>query len=536
MINRLKNLVLLQLGGRFKFNRITDRKKFVIATVMRTVGIIAICVLIYALLFAIKSFLYIPINNNMMLFCLFISQILSLLACTVGLSESLYTSKDNPILLAYPAKHSEVFVSKLIVFYILEFLKNLYFLLPILLSFGLILKVGFGYWVFAILMFALLPLLATFFGAVVSIPLLYIKKFLSKARILYFILIVGVFVGVFYLTSKMLGSIPQPLRIRALYNTFLYNTLKFIDTSANYTLFYRFVTNVLFGNRVALNLLYFLLVLVGLIFLAFFLSRPLFFSLASNSGENARIKKHKHESKPSKSVYFAFLKKEFVITMRKPGRLLENYILIILLPFVMYVFNFIYSAINLNGIGETLVIVVNLLIGLCMITASNGQSATSLSVEGGEFVLLKTAPSKTYLVAWAKITINIIISTVFIILDTLILNFFGIIAVKDLLFLFAVYEIIDIGHILWCFQLDLRNPQLRDYASSGNLQNNTNVSTSIMIGFICSFLVSLVFLLFFLDNAESYIFKTLAVCLGFLLARVYLFRSNLKVYFKEIEF
>ena len=73
----------------------------------------------------------IPKTHELITFVIFFLQILSIVASTSGLSKTLYKGKDNPILLAYPARHFEVFLSKLLVFYIYEFFKSLFILLPL---------------------------------------------------------------------------------------------------------------------------------------------------------------------------------------------------------------------------------------------------------------------------------------------------------------------------------------------------------------------------------------------------------------------
>ncbi|MDD3831107.1 MAG: hypothetical protein PHW00_00345 [Clostridia bacterium] len=537
--DRIFILISLQLGGKYKLNKTNDRKGLALSIVYRVLGVLGITAVFVGILYAMRNILFLPLTTNLMLFCLFVSQVLSLISCTVGLCESLYTSKDNPILLAYPARHSEVFYSKLAVFYIAEFMKNLYFLLPIIIAFGIMLKVTVWYWVFGLVMLVLLPLLATLFGAVVSIPLMYIKKALKKLPFIYVVLILALAVGIF-LVAKWLADYldAHPIRIRALYASFVYRALLFVDSVSNYTLFYRCVTNVMFANKILLNMVILMAVIVTLGAIALLLSRPLFFRMTSMQGSTTKTKiKHTVSKRDRrKSVFATFAKKELLLALRNPGQILSNYALVMVLPCILYILNIIFSTIQLTPTGNVLVFVINLFLCLVMVTASNGQSATSLSVEGSEFVLLKTAPSKTYLIAWTKVLINFIISMLFVILTGVILYLLKSIDGQDALLLIGIVALVDAGHILWSFQIDLCNPQLRDYASSGNLQNNTNISKSIFVGFMVAVIVSLLCVFFYNDNANTYIVKVFGICVAFLVARIFLFSSNLKCHFKDIEF
>lgn len=67
-------------------------------------------------------------TKDFLLFVLALSQYVGIAVTTIGLKRALYDSNDNAILFAFPAKHSEVFYSKLAVFYIGEFSKSLFFL------------------------------------------------------------------------------------------------------------------------------------------------------------------------------------------------------------------------------------------------------------------------------------------------------------------------------------------------------------------------------------------------------------------------
>ncbi|HPJ23481.1 MAG TPA: hypothetical protein PK113_01090, partial [Bacillota bacterium] len=65
-----------------------------------------------------------------------------------------------------------------------------------------------------------------------------------------------------------------------------------------------------------------------------------------------------------------------------------------------------------SSLGNQFVLIFNVMITLIIIAASNTASAVAITTEGYEFVLLKTAPSNTQQVAWAKMAFNFVFTSV----------------------------------------------------------------------------------------------------------------------------
>ena len=89
---------------------------------------------------------------------------------------------------------------------------------------------------------------------------------------------------------------------------------------------------------------------------------------------------------------------------------------------------------------------------------------------------------------------------------------------------------------LWSLELDIKNPQLREFASTGHFQNNKNVSASIVFGLVTALLFgALSAVLYFFMGVWSQMI-TLALALIFVAVRFYLFNLNMKCLFERIEF
>lgn len=536
MIERISILTLMQLSNKMRL-KIDNKKRFAGVIGIRILIIVLMSVVMSLLLHVIKNILYIPVNAHFIIFILLLTQGLSILAATSGLVTDLYHSKDNHILLSFPAKNNEVFISKIVVFYIQELLRNLYLLIPVLIAFGQVNQQTLLYFINIIPMVFLLPLLSVLIASILSIPWVFIKNYLKKHHLISLVLFLALIAGLFYLSTSIISQIPLPIRIVQLYNRFIISLTLFMQNSASYGTIYTVIGQLLYGIQPFINYVIIISTLLVLSALVVFISRPLYLRFASESLENAITKPHKKPNKESRNLFFTFLKKEWLISLRSMNELLSNYAILLSLPFFMYFLNYVYMGMNRSTLGNQLVIVFNVMITLLLVTASNTASSTAITIEGSEFVLLKTAPSNTSQVAWAKMTFNIIFSTTVILISFLLFQWaLPVFPVQNIWLLFLLVILINSGHILWSFQIDILSPKLSDYASTGSLSGNKNITKSIAIGFMLSLLFTALSALLFIFLRDVAWLVILIVASAFLLVRLYFFNSYLKAFFIDIEF
>ena len=219
MVERIKTLTAMQLK-----NRKNRKDKTKSGTSISIIVQVALCILIivalYFVLNYVKGLAILPIDENFFIFLLFITQAISVIACVFGLTNVLYMEKDNTVIFSLPARPAEIFISKLTVFYITEFKRNLFFLVPFFIAFGIVLNLGVGFYISIIFMTFLLPFIPVLIGAIVSLPLMYIKKLLKKVPILNVILALIIAGLVIWLLVYITSIIPRPLRLVAIYDKF----------------------------------------------------------------------------------------------------------------------------------------------------------------------------------------------------------------------------------------------------------------------------------------------------------------------------
>ncbi|MDD4000710.1 MAG: hypothetical protein PHX62_07440, partial [Bacilli bacterium] len=423
-LKRLKILTLLQISNKHKLKKPKNIGRLLANIFLRILGMLIITVACAGITILLVDIIGIPKDHKLLTFFLVLIQLFSIIACIMGLLENLYTSRDNPILLAYPATATEVFVSKLLVFYIYELIKSFYFILPFLIGFGLIVGLLTPlYFLSSILITLILPIFPVLIGALLTIPLIYLKRFLKMHSSMKTILVLILMVALFILTIKISNLLPEPLRILAMYDIFVDKLKGSINFVYEFSLFYSYIGKLFFGINLGIDLLVIVGVIIVLSVLIVLISRPVYFKMASKSGEHANLKKHVHKNVAHDNTFYTFLRKEWILTIRNPSDFINNYSFIIALPYVFYLMMSIFVRVDRNELGDIMMVTFSMLITLLMSTASNTASSMAVTSEGSEFVLMKTAPGKTSNMAWAKILFNLVFSTFVIVLTYLLFIF-----------------------------------------------------------------------------------------------------------------
>ena len=536
VFRRVKYLTLMQIGDRVRGIKTGGAKKLVASVCLKLLLTAFISAIFFGVFFIMKAFFSIELSKDLLVSVIFITQIVSIIACLSGMILVLFVSKENTMLLAFPCNYSEIFLSKILVFAIDEFLKSLYFVLPMLIGFGINANLGVSYWLQLPFVWIALCLFPVFIGALLAIPAIYIRKFLKTHVFIYAILLSLLIIAGYMLVYWLLSQIEPPVNISGKYAEFLLAVKGAFVAINKFALFYNFMGSALFGELTLLYFPLFIITLLALGALCFLIAMPFYFKAASSTAENSSAKKHKIKYGNGKNLFFTFLKKELKIHLRSSESMTSIITVALLFPVLSYIFNFIMSLINTSTLGNYMTIAFNIMITLSLLGTHNANSASAISSEGNEFAILKTAPSNTSVIAWAKLTVTAIINLISLIITGIMLVFSMKVPVIDVVFIIITILFISIGQIAWGFEFDLKNPKITEYAAKGDaVTDNANIGKAIAISFIVSTLVGLLSMIMLLDSYFFGWLRILAIAFLFMLARLYLLRSNLKAYFDGIQ-
>ena len=546
-IERIRALIHMQMGDRMrKLTKAQERRRiFIIFLLVLAIGaitgaVIGICALL-------QSMFYLPLGRNMLASVLLLTQLVAVVGGVGTIQRVLFTDRENSMLLTFPCTFSDIVLSKLAIFFINELKRNCFFLLPFLLGFAIATGQGFTFYAFIPLAYAILSVLPVFISCALAVAWLYLKRIIEKSPIFSVLGLVVLFVAIIFLAKEILAMLPNPLQLLQKYGQYIKNISLVADKVAEYTLHYGALASLLMGSGNVVDFAVLAVSSVAIAVVGISILLPFYFRAVSSSAEHSPSasgailgkgagKKASFAKKPL-SLYLSFLRKEVILTVRDTQKLNATVTSFFVLPIVSYVMNYILDAINTNPLGDYIVIAFNVMISASLLSAFNTDCASALSAEGLEFCVLKTAPSNTMAIAWAKITVTLLSNFVAISATAVMLYFTTGISLINLALMMLTLILVAAGVVLWSFQLDVRKPQFAEYASKGasGVVDNPNVAMATLLGFITATLAGALTLLLLYDDYVTGWLRIIGIVLAFCVARVFLFYRNLQVYFHEIE-
>ena len=235
-----------------------------------------------------------------------------------------------------------------------------------------------------------------------------------------------------------------------------------------------------------------------------------------------------------KTAFFSSMWKDFLMDIRTPGKLVGNYILLVVTPVAIALLNKLFASINTNFLGVTLTITFNVLIISLIPLSSNVMFASIYSREGESAYLLKAAPANYFKTLTAKLVLRAILMTLSLLSACILYRYYASEATQVFIkpfWLFLGVEGIYIGHMLWSAELDFMNPQDALYRETGEGSiSNPNETTSMILSYVVTILFTAIGYFFIKDSIMVSFYKIGLIGLVFLAARIMLFSLKIKGY------
>ncbi len=352
-----RTLVMMQLRERLDISFKADKKKSLTKIILFAaafVAMIAIIVVVFTILSKLSVFALgiVPVAFFNVIIYLIIA--LDIISVIHKLTNSLYFSQDNQVLLTYPCNNGVIFFSKLAVFYIMDLVKSFVTLAPLFIAYAIVNDLPLYFYPWLLLTFLIISLTITTISAVLSLPYKYVLSFFKKYQGIQTIFVILVAIaataGIFYLLTLIPANLQISSKWATVYLPQFREATKLIEKYSG-PLFY--VPALVLGYRgyqtnstnpkylrivteeTGAIIAVFIAIIVGCIVISYFVSRPLFFKMASKPFEYSK-KYINHDYKLSKndeSIYnFGFKpiidenisKKDKKIIVNKLGRLLRK--------------------------------------------------------------------------------------------------------------------------------------------------------------------------------------------------------------------
>ena len=544
----LSILVKMQLKEKMDMSYLRSLRRFIFKVVWLLIEFAAITAVLYLGFHYIKILgLFslvrdIPVSVISIVFSIMLA--LSVITDTVGLMKSLYFSKDNTVLLTFPATPSLIFFSKLAVYYVYELRKSFMFVIPMFIAFGMAKGYNPFYYPWLIVMFVLISTVPVLISALLSIPAMFVYVFLNRVKTLQYVLYaLAGGIGII-LVWVLLGKIPADINFIENWGDIYWDIQAFLKSYTDtFKPLYKFtelivgktvgLTNQIFHSDTLVTLLVVVGIDVGALVLCFLASKPLFCRMAATPFEFKKKNAIKEKENKKTRPFLSALKKEWISGLRSNHFIKLSGILVVVMPMSVYLLSKIYSSMKVDHLGRQMTICFTAMIMLLILTMTSIDLASVYSRDGASSYLNKVQPTPYAVLLYSKLFFPMVIALVGTAFTTMIFGGFTTLSNTDLLFFGISVYCVYLFHLFSSAESDIMNPQYKMYATFNDQSGNPNEAKSAILGVLSSALVFLIVLLLSLKTGKGVWMKTAIVTLALAGAKVITYLSKIKAFYKE---
>lgn len=358
-------------------------------------------------------------NMDYVVLSLFIlmTTILTLIEGLYKSSGLLFNCKDDNLLLSLPIKKSTVFFVRIFKFYVFELLYNSMFLLPAMVCYVHWCDVDVLYYVVSFLALLLLPLIPIAISCIIGMIITVISVNFKKKNIVQIIITTLFLLGIMYLSFNLDAFVTKLVRNAVSVNDVITN----IYYPAG--LYIKLITD--FNIT---DLIFFIILNVGVFFFVIFLLGKMYFNINSN------VKRVK-ESKEKKYYKISVNKPVISLIKKELNRFTTSVVFITNAGFglVLFIIGCVLLSFNYESISHKLSLMLSmnaveiksfiplLLFGFIILSSlMTSITSSMISLEGKCFNILKSLPVKPYTIIKSKILTAVIVMIICILIGDLI--------------------------------------------------------------------------------------------------------------------
>lgn len=483
MIARIKNLVAIQFSEVYQFQRREHLMKTVIKGINKIVLIFIAFMILESLFGVLKGNLGVLIDENFVVFAIVFIQVIQIILLMKLTSKSIFMSNDMSILFNMPVKHTEVLISKIIMIIFHESHNTVLYTLVGILATSRIIDYSALNVLMLFVLVNVMSIMNVVFTVLLSIVILKLKMYFKDKFLATYILSFmgfGVFAG--FLTVVALNAIDlvnfasNRVLMTMKFNHFVLTfSEKFVVTKG-----YR---RIIFLDQGWLISSLIIIVSVSLLTLVIYaIGKKYYFGLAA-SARLYLLKKQKNQvsNMRQKKTFKSIIHKDLINIYREPGYVFQYLLLPFMMPFLIFLYNQLFSSIDTNILGDRLIVGANVMLIILVSSISNVMSSTGFSRAGKNAYLVKVTPVPYRIEVQSKIIMNVIISTVSIILTFAIGRITGMFSANFTMIAIVPVILVNYAHILWSFDMDISNPAL-SWHNEDEVLMSKNITKSILLG------------------------------------------------------
>ena len=501
----------------------------------------------------LKELLAVPLYSMMFyFFVLLTGALIVLIFGIINLVSTLYLSKDTDFYSMLPVKSSTVFAAKLTYVYLSEAAIITAVILPLIITFGIIVKAWAAFYIISVLMLIIVPALPLMVAAIFAVPVMFLASKLKNRSMVSLIFYIVLFGGGFALyiyfmfssTNMTSDGVITEEALEAMYNsiqTVLYILYPYSALSLAALGLPAYGLDV--GASTAVNLLIFVGISVVLIVILMLLGKFMYAQSAkANNQTNDKAKKGDYKTS---SGLTALIKREYVSAFRTTQVAFQCYV-VFLLPIIFAVmFSLVFGnmeetmGVVTDAIDNRFTLILTFSTLMTMLITVNNAAATTYSREGTALSSLKILPVSAKYVFNAKVLAWLIIALPATAVAVIIVNAFNF-NLEYLFLSFFSFIPLCAAFVVFGALWDIMSPRLKWTDPRQAIKHNLRATIGQVFGIICGLVLIIVFIALLSNGVSmdvisivcwSYIYGILAV---FVTVDVVLY-GKLDKYYNRIE-
>lgn len=549
----LRALILMQLKDKLKLNYRTGIRNNLLKLLFELLKIVAVAMASY-LFFLISSMLsifsmYRVVPSTVLVPVLLFILILSTLSCMTGLTDSLYFSNDNKILVTYPISGGKIFLSKLAVFYVSELIRSFSLSVPIFIGYGILTNLNWFFYFWVFICFIFISMLPVIFGAILSLGWLYVKKFLNNFPLIKIIL--GMIAVILLISAIVwfITLIPQNVNL-------VNDWYKISAPIQKSLLFFRdlffpiyLLVVMIVGRSESMTYTYLnfegWLTFVGLIIIICLLGlaivygvKKMYISMTSKTFEFYRSSQTRVKLNKKHNKYLSSFLQEGNMLKRNNDYTIGILATYVMTPIIVLLLNQIFGALSIQEMGKFMTYGFSILMICLPILASNGVVATIFSREGRAGYMRKTLPTDIFPLLLIKLLPFAIFSIASLCFSLVVFNLFAHFEPLIIIIIGISIILLQLGMISWSALQDIKKPQNEIYATISGDINNPNENFIVAMSFIVSIIFSGFSYVLLIENSANLIWaalKMLLIATLFFVSLFILFKENVKAFYYDVQ-
>ena len=474
------------------------------------------------------------INNELLALVLLLTQLVSLVFATGNVINTLYLSRDNEMLMCLPATPNQLFISKILLIYVNEFVVNLMMSIPLFYVLGSFSFFGWNYYVSIIPLLFVMPIIPIVAAAFLSIPIMAVLKFLKKHTVLSIITTFSLIAAVLWVYVSFIGTIASNFDIaNKQYETVREINAQIIAIGKQIPIYYSLAQAM---TNVSLWYVFPIIIVsaLALFALTILFTRYFFFKTAMSSIENTVKKNAKKGQLKKRSIFASLFLKELHCVFRSPSDVFEYFLFTLLMPFIVFSYDKLLMSITVNQAGQNMIGGAHVMVVAILAMLSNISSASAVSRDGGNFYTSKIVPVDYYTQMFAKFSFNAVF-TLSALVVTAIISLFIYPAWQIILGTIAI-SFAAVGHIAYSIDTDIKNPTVLNMGDEKSATVRKSTPKSLSYGLAIGFVMGItVILLSSMKNAVAPYLIIIAAALVFMIYRVNTLILRINLRYDKIE-